>query len=126
MQKTAIVTGSTSGIGLGIAESFAGSGHHVILNGFGDAGEIEALRAGMATQYGVKVRYDGADMSKPEAIEAMMQRVLPNSAVWISSSTMPASSTWHRSMNSRSTNGTRSSPSISAPHSTPFAWPCRG
>ena len=71
--KNAVVTGSTSGIGLGIAEGFAKEGINLVLNGFGDAGEIEKLRAGLASKYGVKVLYDGADMSKPEQIEAMMR-----------------------------------------------------
>ena len=63
--KNAVVTGSTSGIGLGIAEGFAKEGVNLVLNGFGDAAEIEKIRAGLASKYGVKVTYDGADMSKP-------------------------------------------------------------
>ena len=74
--KTALVTGSTSGIGLGIARAFAREGANVILNGFGDAAEIESLRAGIERDFGVKVRYDGADMSKPDAIEAMMKKAI--------------------------------------------------
>jgi 3-hydroxybutyrate dehydrogenase len=74
--KTALVTGSTSGIGLGIARVLAREGADVIINGFGDAGEIETLRSGLATEYGVKVRYDGADLSKQEQIEAMMAKAL--------------------------------------------------
>ena len=70
--KTALVTGSTSGIGLGIARAYAAQGANVVLNGFGDAAEIEKLRAGIAAEHGVTVRYDGADMSKPDAIESMM------------------------------------------------------
>ena len=72
--KTSLVTGSTSGIGLGIAEALAREGANVILNGFGDAKEIEALRSRLASSYGVKVTYDGADMSKASDIEAMMTR----------------------------------------------------
>ena len=72
--KTAVVTGSTSGIGLGIAEGFAKEGVNLVLNGFGDAAEIEAIRAGLASKFGIKVTYDGADMSKPEQIEAMMKK----------------------------------------------------
>jgi len=70
--KVAIVTGSTSGIGLGIAEAFAGAGASVVLNGFGDAAEIEATRSGVASRHGVKATYSGADMSKPAAIAGMV------------------------------------------------------
>jgi 3-hydroxybutyrate dehydrogenase len=70
--KTAIVTGSTSGIGLGIAEALAGSACNVVLNGFGDAKEIDALRGRLARTHGVSVVYHPADMSRPEAIEAMI------------------------------------------------------
>jgi len=71
-RKTALVTGSTSGIGLGIANSLAASGANVILNGFGDAAEIEKLRAKLAADHAVEVRYDGADLSQQDAIERMM------------------------------------------------------
>lgn len=74
--KTALITGSTSGIGQGIAEAFAAQGANIVLNGFGPAGEIEALRASMATKFGVTVRYDAADMTKPETIEAMMGKAI--------------------------------------------------
>lgn len=70
--KVAVVTGSTSGIGLGIATAFAQQGADVVLNGFGDAGEIEALRARLAKEHGVKVLYDGADLSKGEAVRQMV------------------------------------------------------
>ncbi|PKO72202.1 MAG: 3-hydroxybutyrate dehydrogenase [Betaproteobacteria bacterium HGW-Betaproteobacteria-14] len=74
-RKTALITGSTSGIGLGIAEYFARQGANVILNGMGDAAEIEATRARLAQSCQVEVRYQGADMSKPEAIETMFAAV---------------------------------------------------
>ena len=74
--KTALVTGSTSGIGLGIARALAREGADIILNGFGDAKEIETLRSGLAAEHGVKVRYDGADLSKQDQIEAMMTKAL--------------------------------------------------
>ena len=74
--KTALITGSTSGIGLGIARTLAAQGAGVILNGLGDARETEHLRAELAERHGVEVRYDGADMSKPDAIEAMMHKAL--------------------------------------------------
>jgi 3-hydroxybutyrate dehydrogenase len=66
--KTALVTGSTSGIGLGIAKALARQGANVVLNGFGDAEGPKAQVAAL----GVKVGYHGADMSKPAEIEAMM------------------------------------------------------
>ena len=74
--KTALVTGSTSGIGLGIARRLATGGANLVLNGFGDAAEIETLRADLAKQCGVAVVYDGADMTRPEQIEAMMQSAI--------------------------------------------------
>src|SRR5260221_13329787 len=74
--KTALVTGSTSGIGLGIATRLAADGANLVLNGFGDAAEIEALRARLASQHKVTVVYDGADMSKPETIAAMVAKAL--------------------------------------------------
>lgn len=69
--KVALVTGSTSGIGLGIARAFAAEGADLILNGFGDAVAIEALRADLAKTFGIRVGYSGADMSKPSEIAAM-------------------------------------------------------
>jgi 3-hydroxybutyrate dehydrogenase len=74
--KTALITGSTSGIGLGIAQTLAAQGANVILNGFGDADHIERLRADLAERHGVQVRHDGADMSRQDQIEAMMARAL--------------------------------------------------
>jgi 3-hydroxybutyrate dehydrogenase len=67
----AIVTGSTSGIGLGIARALAEGGAAVMLNGFGDKAEIETVRASLAENNDVDIAYNGADMSKPEAIRAM-------------------------------------------------------
>ena len=69
--KSAIVTGSTSGIGLGIARALAEQGVDVMLNGFGPVDEIEATRAELQRQYGVKARYLNADMGKPDQIRAM-------------------------------------------------------
>ncbi|MEO0881653.1 MAG: 3-hydroxybutyrate dehydrogenase [Pseudomonadota bacterium] len=70
--KTALVTGSTSGIGKAMAERFAADGANVILSGFGDAEDIEALRAGLAKSAGVKVGYSDADLTQQDAIEGMM------------------------------------------------------
>lgn len=68
----AIVTGSTSGIGHAIAEALARSGHHVMLNGFGDAAAIEQMRQQLAQDTGVKVAYSNADMTKHEQIAQMV------------------------------------------------------
>jgi 3-hydroxybutyrate dehydrogenase len=74
--KTALVTGSTSGIGQGIATRLAADGANIVLNGFGDAAQIEALRKDLAAKNGVEVVYDGADMTKPDAIAAMMKKAI--------------------------------------------------
>src|SRR3546814_18998356 len=71
--KTALVTGSTSGIGQGIAEALAAQGANVILNGFGEAAAIEKLRDAIAAEHGVTVDHDGADMSKPAEIASMVK-----------------------------------------------------
>jgi len=70
--KGAIVTGSTSGIGLGIARALAAGGANIMLNGFGSADEIERLRSGLAAEFKVRVGYSGADISKPEQIREMV------------------------------------------------------
>jgi 3-hydroxybutyrate dehydrogenase len=72
--KVAIVTGSTSGIGLGIARELARDGADLLLNGFGDAGEIDRLRRTISDEFGVKVAYSGADMSKPGEIAGMVEQ----------------------------------------------------
>src|SRR5437016_13557126 len=74
--KSAVITGSTSGIGLGIARALAGQGANVVLNGFGDAGEIEQLRGRLAAEQRVNVLFDGADMSRPDAIARMATRAV--------------------------------------------------
>jgi 3-hydroxybutyrate dehydrogenase len=70
--KTALVTGSTSGIGLACARAIAAEGANVVLNGFGDADEIETIRQELEAASGARALYSNADLTKAEAIEAMM------------------------------------------------------
>jgi len=70
--KVAVVTGSTSGIGLGIAQALAAEGADLLLNGFGDVEQISALVARLAQECGVKVTHNSADMSKPDQVTAMV------------------------------------------------------
>jgi 3-hydroxybutyrate dehydrogenase len=70
--KTALVTGSTSGIGLGIATAFAAEGANIVLNGFGDAKAIDEIRAKLARDHNVGVVYSNADISKPAQIAEMI------------------------------------------------------
>jgi 3-hydroxybutyrate dehydrogenase len=72
--KTALVTGSTSGIGAAIADNLASHGVNIILNGFGDASQIENDRSHLEKKHGVRVIYDGADLSQQASIEKMMER----------------------------------------------------
>ena len=71
--KAAVITGSTSGIGLAIAHTLAREGANIMLNGFGDKAEIEKVRAGTEKDFGVKARYSAADMSKPAEIADMIR-----------------------------------------------------
>ena len=71
--KTALITGSTSGIGGGYAKALAAEGAAVMINGFGDAGEIETLRQELESLSGVKAAHSNADMTKPEAIRQMCE-----------------------------------------------------
>ncbi|PWG02774.1 3-hydroxybutyrate dehydrogenase [Sphingosinicella humi] len=71
--KTALVTGSTSGIGLACARALAAEGANVMLNGFGDPAEIEGLRTELEQASGGTARYSGADLTKPDAIEGLMR-----------------------------------------------------
>ena len=71
--KTALVTGSTSGIGLAYAKALAGAGANLVINGFGDPADIEKERAGLERDHGVRALYSGADLTRPDEIEAMMK-----------------------------------------------------
>src|ERR1700691_5214244 len=74
--KTALVTGSTSGIGLGIAQALAAEGCAIMLNGFGDAAAIDQIEREMTYRHEVKVAYSPADMSKPEQIRGLVAETL--------------------------------------------------
>jgi 3-hydroxybutyrate dehydrogenase len=74
--KVCLVTGSTGGIGLGIARALAANGSTIILNGFGKPEDIQAVQADIASEFGVPVAYSGADMSNPHSISEMFDMVL--------------------------------------------------
>ena len=74
--RTALVTGSTSGIGLGIATRLAAEGANIVLNGFGEQAEIDRVSAELKSRYQVQVMYDAADMTRPPAIGAMVQKAI--------------------------------------------------
>jgi len=74
--RVSLVTGSTSGIGLGIARTLAAAGASVVLNGFGKPEEIAETKAKLASQFNVSVAYSGADMSKPDSIGEMVEQTL--------------------------------------------------
>lgn len=74
--KIALVTGSTSGIGLGIAQQLAASGASIVLNGFGDAGEIETLRARIESEYDVRCIYKNADIRNYDDVKIMMDEIV--------------------------------------------------
>ena len=74
--QVAVVTGSTSGIGLAIAKALAEQGTNVMLNGFGDAAEIEKVRASLEKDYGVKALFNGADLSKGDAVRGLVEETV--------------------------------------------------
>jgi 3-hydroxybutyrate dehydrogenase len=74
--KVSLVTGSTSGIGLGIARALAAAGSAVVLNGFGKPEEIKSTQASITSEFGVSVSYSAADMSDPTSIEEMIKMAL--------------------------------------------------
>ncbi|EJN11653.1 3-hydroxybutyrate dehydrogenase [Bradyrhizobium sp. YR681] len=77
--KVALVTGSTSGIGLGIARALAASGADIVLNGFGDASEIGRTREQIAAEFNIKASYSPADMTKPKSIAEMIAATVSGS-----------------------------------------------
>ena len=80
--KSAIVTGSTSGIGFGVAQAFAAQGANVLLNGFGDKAQIERLVADLNAQYKVNVAYSGADMGIWSTSSLIRRRVSTPGLFW--------------------------------------------
>ena len=74
--KIALVTGSTSGIGLGIAKALAAQGCQIMLNGFGDPAAVERTRAALEAEHRVKVRYDDADLTRPGEVTALVDATL--------------------------------------------------
>jgi 3-hydroxybutyrate dehydrogenase len=74
--KTAVITGSTSGIGLAYAEALAAEGVNVMINGFGKPEDIEAARVGLQSRFGIRALYSSADMAKPEEIEGMIDQAI--------------------------------------------------
>src|SRR5215467_6023245 len=77
--KVSLVTGSTSGIGLGIARALAAAGSDIVLNGFGNAEDVADLQAKISADFRVRVSYSPADMSKPAAIREMIDTTLKSS-----------------------------------------------
>ena len=76
--KNAIITGSTSGIGLGVAHKLATEGCNITINGFGEKSLIDSISNEITNKYGVKVLYSNADMSKPEQIRDMVEGTIKN------------------------------------------------
>ena len=74
--KAAVITGSTSGIGLGLAQSLAAAGADIMLNGFGDPMEIQRLRKSLTATHGVRVAYSNADLSQAAAVSAMIEQTV--------------------------------------------------
>src|SRR5213596_3439074 len=110
--KVSLVTGSTSGIGLGIARALAEAGSAVVLNGFGAASEIARTRDQISADCDVKVSYSPADMTKPAAISEMIETTLAEHGRLDVLVTMRAFSMSRRSISFQPRNGTRSCRSI--------------
>jgi 3-hydroxybutyrate dehydrogenase len=93
--KVSLITGSTSGIGLGIAQALAAAGSEVVLNGFGKPEDADAQEK-IASEFKVRVSYSPADMSKPVAIIDMIQRILRSSGRLRRHPRIPRANSAHR------------------------------
>lgn len=113
--RNAVVTGSTSGIGLAYARALAREGANVCINGFGDVAAIEAERAGIERDFGVRCIYNDADMTKGDQIDAMVKDPTAKRAAGRHSRQQPRHPVRVADGTPRPTNGTRSSPSTSPP-----------
>ena len=123
--KTALVTGSTSGIGLAIARQLAADGFNIVINGFGPPDEIEAERQAIERDHQVQAYYDGADVTDPVAIAAMIQNAelrFGSLDVLVNNAGIQHVS---RSRSSPSSSGTESSRSTCLPPFMPCAPPAR-
>jgi len=132
--RTAAITGSTSGSGLAYARALAKEGANLVINGIMAPADAEKLRADLEQEFGVKVVFSPADMTKPAEIAGFIAEgekafgaidILINNAGIQFVSPIDESSSSRRSTSSRSRNGTRSSRSTCPPPSTPSARRCR-
>lgn len=123
--KTAIVTGSTSGIGLACARAFAGAGANIVLNGMGEAADVEKERLAIEREFAVKAIYSPADMAKPSEIAGLI--ALGEATFGAVDILVNNAGVQHVSPSKsfRSRNGMRSSPSIYPPHSMQSVRRCR-
>ena len=115
--KVAVVTGSTSGIGLAYARAFAGAGANIVLNGIGAPADVEKTRIAIENDFGVKAIYSPANMGEPTEIANMIsfaERTFGSVDVLVNNAGISMS---RRSRIFRSKSGTRSSQSTSPPHS---------
>jgi 3-hydroxybutyrate dehydrogenase len=92
--RVALVTGSTSGIGLGVARALAAAGAHVMLNGFGAADEIARTRDAIESEHSVRARYSAADMSSPSAIGALAVFLASEVSGSITGTALPVDGGW--------------------------------
>jgi 3-hydroxybutyrate dehydrogenase len=122
--KTAIVTGSTSGIGLGIATALAGAGTNIVLNGFGAEDEIDKIVSDLKRQHNVGVMYSDANIAEPDEICEMIEQTRAEFGGVDILVNIAGFNMWRRSKNFRSRSGMRLSPSIYPARFTPAGWLC--